>query len=200
MKNIILTIFLIMECTLPISAELISTNLSNGDVLNEGVNNYRRRGVTNSLFLPQGKQLIVHGVNRLGAASGQGDASPFLRKVVSTNLSILISAGFIGPSWNGPIVGPMNIEYGLSEAGWVVAEFPRTTVSFLLEKKEDSLGNIFSPSRTSSSFVVVPENANGEVDVLLEQSADMVTWSQCFPGTYNTSTQKRFFRVRALEK
>jgi hypothetical protein len=38
------------------------------------------------------------------------------------------------------------------------------------------------------------------VDVLLEQSNDMITWTQCLPGTYNASTQKRFFRVRAVEK
>ena len=40
----------------------------------------------------------------------------------------------------------------------------------------------------------------GDVDVLLEQSTDMITWTQCLPGTYNVSTQKRFFRVRAVEK
>jgi len=48
--------------------------------------------------------------------------------------------------------------------------------------------------------VVVPANATGDVDVLLEQSTDMITWTQCLPGTYNASTQKRFFRVRAVEK
>jgi hypothetical protein len=48
--------------------------------------------------------------------------------------------------------------------------------------------------------VVVPENATGDVDVLLEQSTDMITWTQCLPGAYNASTQKRFFRVRAVEK
>ena len=51
-----------------------------------------------------------------------------------------------------------------------------------------------------SASVVVPSNAVGDVDVLLEQSNDMITWTQCLPGTYNASTQKRFFRVRAVEK
>jgi len=51
-----------------------------------------------------------------------------------------------------------------------------------------------------TSAVVVPANATGDVDVLLEQSTDMITWTQCLPGTYNASTQKRFFRVRAVEK
>jgi hypothetical protein len=52
----------------------------------------------------------------------------------------------------------------------------------------------------SSASVVVPSSAVGDVDVLLEQSNDMITWTQCLPGTYNASTQKRFFRVRAVEK
>jgi hypothetical protein len=52
----------------------------------------------------------------------------------------------------------------------------------------------------SAASVVVPANATGDVDVLLEQSTDMITWTQCLPGTYNASTQKRFFRVRAVEK
>ena len=54
--------------------------------------------------------------------------------------------------------------------------------------------------KISSSSVVVPSDAVGDVDVLLEQSTDMITWTQCLPGTYNASTQKRFFRVRAVEK
>jgi len=41
---------------------------------------------------------------------------------------------------------------------------------------------------------------SGDVDVKLEQSADNVTWTECLPGTYNSSTVKRFFRLRAVEK
>ena len=52
----------------------------------------------------------------------------------------------------------------------------------------------------SNTAIVVPSNSIGDVDVLLEQSNDMITWTQCLPGTYNASTQKRFFRVRAVEK
>jgi hypothetical protein len=48
--------------------------------------------------------------------------------------------------------------------------------------------------------VVIPTTALGDVDVKLEQSADNVTWTECLPGTYNATTVKRFFRVRAVEK
>lgn len=57
-----------------------------------------------------------------------------------------------------------------------------------------------SGTPTQGSSVVIPTTALGDVDVKLEQSADGVTWTDCLPGTYNASTVKRFFRVRAVEK
>jgi len=71
---------------------------------------------------------------------------------------------------------------------------------YSLEKIESEDNNGSSINLLSPSSVVVPANAAGDVDVLLEQSVDMITWTQCLPGTYNASTQKRFFRVRAVEK
>jgi len=52
----------------------------------------------------------------------------------------------------------------------------------------------------SATAVVIPTSAAGDVDVKMEQSADNVTWTECLPGTYNSSTVKRFFRLRAVEK
>ena len=52
----------------------------------------------------------------------------------------------------------------------------------------------------SATSVVIPTSAVGDVDIKLEQSADHVTWTECLPGTYNATTVKRFFRVRAVEK
>lgn len=52
----------------------------------------------------------------------------------------------------------------------------------------------------SATSVVIPSSATGDVDVKMEQSADNVTWTECLPGTYNSSTVKRFFRLRAVEK
>ena len=77
--------------------------------------------------------------------------------------------------------------------------FPVTEAMFIFDIQETSSSQATSASISSAS-VVVPSNAVGDVDVLLEQSNDMITWTQCLPGTYNASTQKRFFRVRAVEK
>ena len=75
-----------------------------------------------------------------------------------------------------------------------------TYYSLEKEKVTGSLASNPSANSVSATSVVVPSSAIGDVEVLLEQSNDMITWTQCLPGTYNASTQKRFFRVRAVEK
>jgi hypothetical protein len=40
----------------------------------------------------------------------------------------------------------------------------------------------------------------GEINLVVEQSSDLVNWTAVTPGTFNGSTQKRFFRLRAVEK
>jgi len=84
--------------------------------------------------------------------------------------------------------------YGNIPVGWTqlegICEYETTSIS----------SSNLSAQIIPSASVVVPANATGDVDVLLEQSTDMITWTQCLPGTYNASTQKRFFRVRAVEK
>ncbi|NBU71971.1 MAG: hypothetical protein EBS53_11080 [Bacteroidetes bacterium] len=62
--------------------------------------------------------------------------------------------------------------------------------------KNSSVGS----NTVSATSVVIPSSATGDVDVKMEQSADNVTWTECLPGTYNSSTVKRFFRLRAVEK
>jgi hypothetical protein len=189
-------------------SELISTNIVNGDVVSRGGGWYERPGITNSFSLPAGKQLIVHAVNGYPANSTWASYC-FLRKVISAKEYVEIYTWGYGNGgtsrWNGPIVGPMDLQIGVtvSPTLWAgnPAEFPQTNCNFLLEIKDDPLQATSSFSANiSSASVVVPSNAVGDVDVLLEQSNDMITWTQCLPGTYNASTQKRFFRVRAVEK
>ena len=73
-------------------------------------------------------------------------------------------------------------------------------VSVVLVYESLSSAALTSATPTQGSSVVIPTTATGDVDVKLEQSADNVTWTDCLPGTYNSSTVKRFFRVRAVEK
>lgn len=53
---------------------------------------------------------------------------------------------------------------------------------------------------TPSTAVVSPSDAQGPVDILLESSTNLVDWVQALPGTYGTSSQLRYFRVRAVRK
>ena len=57
---------------------------------------------------------------------------------------------------------------------------------------------IAGASQTTAKYAtVIPENAQTDVDVVLEQSTDLVNWTSVAPGQFAPSAQKRFFRVRS---
>jgi hypothetical protein len=57
---------------------------------------------------------------------------------------------------------------------------------------------IAASSEVKSKYAtVIPENAQTDVDVVLEQSTDLVNWSAANPGQFAPSAQKRFFRLRS---
>ena len=65
--------------------------------------------------------------------------------------------------------------------------------------KDEYLASFSAPTVLSSSAVVIPEDAAGPVSIVLESSTDLVTWVAANPGTYGSSTSRRFFRVRAVQ-
>ena len=96
---------------------------------------------------------------------------------------------FSGDSASLTLDGPISISYSTGSSS--------NGEPFLFTYK------IFSSASSnpiSATSVVIPSSTSGDVDVKLEQSADNVTWTECLPGTYNSSTVKRFFRLRAVEK
>lgn len=201
--------------SLPSWGEIVSTNVSNGALFivngEPAYGTYGRFGKTNQIILKSGEEMLVHGVNIVPIDRNASQA--FIRKKNPVGQDFTIgtsgtNSGFVS-FWKGPIVGPVTIEYGLYSAGASYqtqsqdesSTFLKTYCDFLLEIKDSSItSSAASSASISSASVVVPSNAVGDVDVLLEQSNDMITWTQCLPGTYNASTQKRFFRVRAVEK
>ncbi|NCG09127.1 MAG: hypothetical protein GWO81_06120 [Verrucomicrobia bacterium] len=46
--------------------------------------------------------------------------------------------------------------------------------------------------------VVIPADAAGPVEIILECSEDLITWTPADAGTYGRGENKRFFRVRSL--
>jgi hypothetical protein len=64
---------------------------------------------------------------------------------------------------------------------------------------------IFSPAQgevpfQTSNAVVIPEDASGPVEIIMESSTDLINWTMANPGNYGSSTEKRFFRLRAVQR
>ena len=57
-----------------------------------------------------------------------------------------------------------------------------------------------APTIAPQNAVVIPADAAGPVQIILEASADLVNWVAATPGTYGASTTQRFFRVRAIQQ
>jgi hypothetical protein len=75
---------------------------------------------------------------------------------------------------------------------------PATYSAILVYRFTDNTSDGAQQSPFSGSAVVIPEDASGPVEIILESSTDLVNWTAANPGTYGSSTVKRFFRVRAV--
>ena len=88
------------------------------------------------------------------------------------------------------IAGPASIRFGI----------PPDTYS-----EPISVWGTFSITRATAlenaipaNAVVIPEDAGGQFQVILESSTDLVNWQAANPGNYGGSTQRRFFRTRIV--
>ena len=57
----------------------------------------------------------------------------------------------------------------------------------------------FQDKKTSGTFVI-PENSTNAFDIKIEKSSDQITWLECLPGSYPSSTNRLFFRLRLIAK
>jgi hypothetical protein len=53
-------------------------------------------------------------------------------------------------------------------------------------------------SGVPANAVVIPTDATGPVQIVLESSSDLINWTSSLPGTYGSTYSNRFFRVRAI--
>lgn len=65
-------------------------------------------------------------------------------------------------------------------------------LTYALSENSSESAGILSPSNA----VVIPTDTAGSVNVILESSTDLITWTPANSGTYGSSTERRFFRVR----
>jgi hypothetical protein len=99
--------------------------------------------------------------------------------------------------------------YYSGSATGTVADLPITVVgpaTISLCSTNNAGGQMlsFCTIQTSPSYalmpscsVVIPNDAGGPVNVILESSTDLINWTAANPGTYGTTSSNRFFRVRA---
>ena len=119
-----------------------------------------------------------------------------VRYSVSATVEVKVDLNLPG-SYSGlltPLIGPAIIEFsGEFAVGTNPANFVFT---YDLQKKTS---NTTSPSLPSNT-VVIPTDASGPVEIVMESSKDLVNWTRAEPGTYGADTPKRFFRIRAVVK
>ncbi len=94
-----------------------------------------------------------------------------------------------------PIVGPASVSFSFVYNN---NQAPRLVFIYDHLKTINTISNT-SPSLPSNT-VVIPTDASGPVEIVMESSKDLVNWTRAEPGTYGADTPKRFFRIRAVVK
>ena len=129
------------------------------------------------------------------AGNSPNGYSPRIEVELPDESTILYEASEIGAHRNNytvpvpqKIVGPCILRlcsYGQVQSGPVY-------IAYELTRASDNTSSL------PSNSVVIPTDATGDVEIILESSEDLVNWTSADPGTYGSSTDKRFFRVRAV--
>lgn len=174
--------------------------------------------LTNSLTVPSEKIIRIHSL--IGTASTsymQASDSWGVMSKATNGISITLASGRkISLSSYNSIIGGAHYYLGTSFVSSINTVSPNSpllipgpitisgngdaAVLLVYEILDNSPSSLNSQNSNQGSSVVIPTSAAGDVDVKMEQSADNVTWTECLPGAYNSSTVKRFFRLRAVEK
>ena len=174
--------------------------------------------LTNSLIVPNEKIIRIHSLIGTSSTSyAQASDSWGVMNKATNGISITLASGRkISLSSYNSIIGGAHYYVGTSFVSSINTVSPNSpllipgpvtisvngdaAVLLVYEILDNSLNSLNLQNSSQGSSVVIPTSAAGDVDVKMEQSADNVTWTECLPGTYNSSTVKRFFRLRAVEK
>lgn len=137
------------------------------------------------LTIAEGETAKLVGVSFRGTAVAPARLVVTTKEGANGNISLLNAIDTHGFT----IPGPGTIQYDRGGnvdlgAGFVTIEVTR------------------APELTAAipaASVMIPEDADGQFQVLLESTTDGVVWELAQPGTYGGSTVKRFFRTRILK-
>jgi len=139
-----------------------------------------------TITVPDGKVFeVVYFVNN------DTTGSPVGLTFTIDGLPLKWTGGLTGLILPGPATFAVSLNEGSNNP-------PATYSAILVYRLTSNLENGAQQSPFSGSAVVIPEDASGPVEIVLESSTDLVNWTPANPGTYGSSTEKRFFRVRAV--
>ena len=175
-----------------------------------------------TLSIPQGQVAYLHDHKALTKPEGSVQYGTYYSGSAMIMGFVTDYTGFDSNvttgSWNStvnfeystPIVGPAVVRIWMRPA-WVRAAQSYSSGGGLASNKGNwdfyaSEGFVTfriegSEQAPSKKFAtVIPENASGNIRVVLEQSTDLINWTSATPGVFAPSTSKRFFRVRSEEE
>jgi len=105
----------------------------------------------------------------------------FIQTLPSSSSYVLTSSQF--PQI---ITGLTNIQIGGFSNSWATIKIETPNTATVIS------------NYVPADAIVIPTSATGNVQIILESSADLVNWTGANPGTYGmSSATNRFFRVRA---
>lgn len=117
-----------------------------------------------------------------------GSTEMFYQKKDSSIVRFTVSGNSINNISPLPLVGPATLTCRSADA----------VIGFRIVPTTGSQDGVWPC--IPANAVVIPTDATGGVEVILESSADMVKWTPALPGTYGNTSANRFFRVRAVQK
>lgn len=89
------------------------------------------------------------------------------------------------------VVGPVDVEIQTD----VGADVDYT---FQYRLYDNVAGSTAGLSTQACNSVVIPSDVDGDTEIILESSRDLVTWTRAELGVYNKDVVNRFFRLRAV--
>ena len=107
-----------------------------------------------------------------------------------------LEGSLINGTSNAKIAGPATVKF-VNSPNWL------NDVEYILipdvvsyEMSDNESVQLSKPSNA----VVIPADSIGPIEIVLESSKDLITWTAAEPGIYGATDQKRFFRVRAVAR
>lgn len=98
--------------------------------------------------------------------------------------TVLVHANQKNASRPSKVVGPATVRF-------IRPRYVSTIINYSLTAGEES---------SRSDAVVIPDDESGNHRVILEASTDLRVWQEIQPGSYPSTSARRFFRVRILKE